>query len=243
MRKGLLIVLILGIAAAILLRQRWFKDQLLRSDPAAIPTNPSLLAFAALRGRSVFQTHCAACHGPEGRGDPSLGVPNLTDNDWLYGTGEVSDIEQVILYGIRSYNPKAWNLAVMPAFAKLHPTQKPSAFSALTPTGIEDVVEFLWSQQGHKADKAAVERGKAIFHGAGGCYDCHSEDAKGDSAIGAPNLIDSTTLYGNGSRRSLSMSISYGRAGICPAWTNRLSAAKIRETAVFVYTLSHPRGP
>ena len=28
---------------------------------------------------------CAACHGPEGKGNIALGAPNLTDNIWLYG--------------------------------------------------------------------------------------------------------------------------------------------------------------
>jgi hypothetical protein len=40
----------------------------------------------------------------------------------------------------------------------------------------------------------------------------------------------------------LEMSIGYGRAGVCPAWISRLSAAEIRELAVFIYTLSHPLG-
>ena len=38
------------------------------------------------RGREIFQTTCAACHGPEGKGNPILGAPNLTDDTWLYGS-------------------------------------------------------------------------------------------------------------------------------------------------------------
>jgi cytochrome c oxidase cbb3-type subunit 3 len=29
---------------------------------------------------------CGACHGPEGKGNPQLGAPNLTDKVWLYGS-------------------------------------------------------------------------------------------------------------------------------------------------------------
>jgi cytochrome c oxidase cbb3-type subunit III len=54
-------------------------------------------------------------------------------------------------------------------------------------------------------------------------------------------LTDRITLYGDGSRESLAMSIAYGRHGICPAWVTRISPAGIRELAVFVYSLSHPR--
>lgn len=40
----------------------------------------------AAAGQVHFQTICAACHGPEGKGNPLLGAPNLTDNVWLYGS-------------------------------------------------------------------------------------------------------------------------------------------------------------
>lgn len=39
----------------------------------------------ASKGQAHFQTICAACHGPEGKGNPMLGAPNLTDDVWLYG--------------------------------------------------------------------------------------------------------------------------------------------------------------
>jgi cytochrome c oxidase cbb3-type subunit 3 len=40
---------------------------------------------AARRGRTLFAQNCAACHGPDGRGNRQLGAPNLTDPIWLYG--------------------------------------------------------------------------------------------------------------------------------------------------------------
>ena len=43
--------------------------------------------LAAQLGRSKF-TVCAACHGPDGKGNPALGAPNLTDNIWLHGWGD-----------------------------------------------------------------------------------------------------------------------------------------------------------
>jgi cytochrome c oxidase cbb3-type subunit 3 len=242
-RTSLVLGLLVCLVAAILVRESLLRAQLLRGDPAAIPDTPALMAYALPRGEQLYQAHCSVCHGPGGIGDSRLGVPDLRDNDWLYGTGQVSDIEQVIRYGIRSYNSKAWNLASMPAYATAHPSAQDSRIPPLSPANIGDVTEFLIHLQGGSADAAKATRGAAIFSGAGGCYDCHGVDAKGDSAIGAPNLTDSVTLYGDGSRESLEMSIGYGRAGICPAWVSRMSAAEIRKLAVFVYTLSHPGGP
>ncbi len=39
----------------------------------------------AAKGQASFVTICAACHGTDGRGNPALGAPNLTDDIWLYG--------------------------------------------------------------------------------------------------------------------------------------------------------------
>jgi cytochrome c oxidase cbb3-type subunit 3 len=44
-------------------------------------------SVAAQLGRSKFAM-CAACHGPEGKGNTALGAPNLTDKVWLHGWGE-----------------------------------------------------------------------------------------------------------------------------------------------------------
>ena len=238
-RKALLLVVLGGLVAAAWLRDSLLQARLLRHDPNTLNANAALMSFAQARGQRLFAAHCADCHGPQGLGDTSMGTPNLTDDDWLYGTGQVSDIEQVILYGIRSHHPKGWNLAIMPAFATPNPGGKDSKIPPLSPDNIHDVVEFLLVQQGQGADPQAAARGAAVYSGVGGCYDCHGVDVKGDSAIGAPNLADHITLYGDGSRSSLSRSISYGRAGVCPAWTDRLNAAQIRELAAFVYSLSH----
>jgi cytochrome c oxidase cbb3-type subunit 3 len=40
---------------------------------------------AVTRATKLFQENCAACHGPQGKGDRKVGAPNLTDNEWLYG--------------------------------------------------------------------------------------------------------------------------------------------------------------
>ena len=41
--------------------------------------------YMAVQGKSLYQGVCAACHGAEGKGNPALGAPDLTDDYWLYG--------------------------------------------------------------------------------------------------------------------------------------------------------------
>ncbi|MEP6883672.1 MAG: c-type cytochrome [Gammaproteobacteria bacterium] len=242
MRITLLLAASACIMAAVLLYLSGRESRLLRADPDSIAMNSALMALALRSGESLFEMHCAVCHGAQGQGDPQRGVPALNDVDWLYGTGDVSDIEQVAKYGIRSYHPRAWNLARMPAYASPRPGARDDRIPSLSPADIRDLVEFLFREQGRTADAAGAARGGVLFAGTGGCYDCHATDAKGDSAIGAPDLTDRITLYGDGSRQSLAMSIAYGRHGMCPAWVNRIDPAGIREVAVFVYSLSRMRG-
>ncbi len=51
---------------------------------------PARLAARARAASEVQQT-CAACHGADGKGNPALGAPNLTDTVWLHGSGRAGD--------------------------------------------------------------------------------------------------------------------------------------------------------
>jgi cytochrome c oxidase cbb3-type subunit 3 len=52
-------------------------------------------SIRAARGKEKFAQLCAACHGPEGKGNPQLGAPDLTDKIWLHGSGEAAILEIV----------------------------------------------------------------------------------------------------------------------------------------------------
>jgi cytochrome c oxidase cbb3-type subunit 3 len=62
-------------------------------------------AALAAQGKEKFVV-CAACHGPDGKGNPALGAPNLTDNVWLYG-GSLATISETITKGRNNVMP-AW---------------------------------------------------------------------------------------------------------------------------------------
>jgi cytochrome c oxidase cbb3-type subunit 3 len=212
--------------------------RMMRSDPQAILADPALAGFAVERGRSGFAAHCSRCHG-DGRADPARGIPSLRDRTWLYGTGTVAEVEGVILHGIRSGNARGWALADMPAYARQRPYGR-EAIEPLDPRGLADVTEFVRSLGGHRVDPAAALRGKALFEGKGACWDCHGPDARGDAAIGAPDLTDAEWLHGDGSAPSIARSIALGRAGKSPAFGRLIAPARARAIAVYVVSLSHP---
>ena len=46
-------------------------------------------------GAQVFEDNCAMCHGENGRGDHSLGAPNLADAIWFYGSDKADIMSQI----------------------------------------------------------------------------------------------------------------------------------------------------
>jgi len=61
-------------------------------------------ALLAATGAQSFSGICAACHGPDGKGNPVLGSADLTDNYWLYGN-RVEDIRAAIEKGHDGHMP------------------------------------------------------------------------------------------------------------------------------------------
>lgn len=203
-------------------------QELVAANPDEIPLNPSLVAYANEAGGAAFKANCTSCHGADMKGSQARGVPNLTDNVWLYDFGRVSDIERTVLYGIRSGLGKSHNVTDMPALGR----QK-----ALTPEEIKDVIAYTLSLSKHTEDPASVERGGKLFQDKGVCYDCHSRDAAGIPDYGAPNLTDDDWIYG-GDEKSIYKSVYDGRHGQCPAWIDTLSAPTIRAIAVYIHSMS-----
>ena len=91
-------------------------------------------SVAAQLGRSKF-TACAACHGPEGKGNPAIGAPNLADKVWLHGWGEET-IAAMVNGGKNN---------VMPAHA-----------SRLTPEQIRVLAAYVWRFSSSDASKTAA---------------------------------------------------------------------------------------
>ena len=227
------LVLVLVIAGALVIAQRaqaWStRAALLTLSPDRAPSQPEMLRYAVSLGEPAYAENCVSCHGADLSGDKRRGAPNLADRVWLYGGGEVSQIERTVLYGIRSGHPKARRVTDMPALG----VQK-----QVTPDDTRDVVAYMLALQKRPADEAAVARGKLIFDDKGVCYDCHSPEGIGNPDYGAPNLTDAEAMWGN-EPEALYRSVYDGRHGLCPAWIDKLDFATIRGIAVYLYQKSH----
>lgn len=56
-------------------------------------------------GAAVYAGKCAACHGAKGEG---MVGPNLTDNFWLHGKGEPTDVLHTVAKGVLDKGMPAW---------------------------------------------------------------------------------------------------------------------------------------
>jgi len=164
-------------------------------------------------GHNVFANNCAVCHGSDARG--AKGYPNLTDADWLYG-----GTPEQVLATIRNGRG-----GVMPPLG-----------AALGDAGVDEVTSYVLTLSGGKADAAKAEAGKARF--ATICAACHGADARGNVAIGAPNLTDDIWLYG-GSADDIKATLRNGRNGKMPAWADILGSDRARLVEAWVLAQSH----
>jgi cytochrome c oxidase cbb3-type subunit III len=163
-------------------------------------------------GRNLFLNNCATCHGSDGAGAP--GFPNLTDQDWLWG----SDPDTVVASIANG------RVGAMPPWGEV-----------LGPKGVEDVLSYVFSLQGRALAAGDTRAGAAKF--AELCAACHGVDARGNVALGAPNLADAIWLHG-GALTTVRDSITKGRMGAMPAHTARLGDTRVKLLAAYVLSLS-----
>ena len=163
-------------------------------------------------GQRLFLNSCSQCHGSDAGG--AKGFPNLTDGDWLYG-GTPEIIKTTITNG---------RAGVMPPFPQLNAAQ------------ISNAANYVRSLSGLSADASKVALGEEVFKA--NCVACHGVDAKGNIALGAPNLTDKIWLYGS-SEDTITETVTKGRNAMMPAQANILTPEKIQLLTAYVWGLSN----
>ena len=61
----------------------------------ALSEGGELAGAGAGPGAQLYADNCASCHGETGKGEPSLGAPDLTDAIWLYGSSPAEIAAQI----------------------------------------------------------------------------------------------------------------------------------------------------
>jgi cytochrome c oxidase cbb3-type subunit 3 len=105
----------------------------------------------------------------------------------------------------------------------------------LKPEQIITVANYVRSLSGLPTAKGYdAAAGKKIF--AENCSSCHGDAGKGNQELGAPNLTDKIWLYG-ADEETIIETITNGRAGVMPAWVDRLDPTTVKALTVYVHSL------
>lgn len=177
--------------------------------PQEIAVDPQALAI----GERLFMNNCAQCHGSDAHG--SKGFPNLTDNDWLHG-GSPEKIHETLVLG---------RVGNMP----------PMAAAVGTPDEVRNLANYVLSLSGSPHDSLRASLGKPKF---AACAACHGMDAKGNTALGAPNLTDDIWLHGWGEAAIVNI-VNNGKVNMMPAQAEKLTEAQINVLAAYVWGMSN----
>lgn len=165
-------------------------------------------------GASLFASYCTTCHGSDARGAP--GYPNLTDDDWQWGSSE-ADIIATLTNGRN---------AVMTPWAQILGSDE----------AVDNMVNYVQSlsgmvEPGDNADSARTQF--TTF-----CAACHMPTGTGNPILGAPNLTDDIWLYGS-SAETIRTAIEQGRNGEMPPHGDLLGEKRTKILAAYVYSLSN----
>ena len=163
-------------------------------------------------GMRLFANNCAVCHGADGGGN--FGIPNLTDQDYLYGSKP--DILRHSIENGRAGNMPAWG-------------------DILGEENIQLVSDYVLKISGQEHVPAAAALGKSLFEQ--NCAACHGPTGRGQQAMGAPNLTDDVWLY-DGTREGIVHAMRSGFSNAMPAQKDLLREEKIHVLTAYVYNLS-----
>lgn len=192
------------------------------SDFGAIRADDGLMTLVREHGQRLFGDNCAVCHGTDAAG--VRGFPDLTDGTWLWG-GDPDTIMQTIRAGVNSgAHPETRNSQMM-AFGRDGLLDNGSVLA------VADYVKSLSDPSWATGRQASIAEGATVF--ADNCVVCHGPDGHGSQALGAPDLTDTASIYGNDIGAIYSV-IHEGRQGEMPAWEQRLAPAEIKLLTVYL---------
>lgn len=170
-------------------------------------------------GRSIFANTCATCHGSSAQG--AIGYPNLADDIWHWG-GSPERVLETVLDGREGVMPE-WGTVLRGMGGD---------------NAVLSVATYVRALSGDVPENDFfAAQGQGLYEGV--CVACHGVDGKGNADLGAPDLTDGYTLYGN-STEAIMETIERGRHGVMPAHRELLGETRSRLVAAYVWSLSNP---
>jgi cytochrome c oxidase cbb3-type subunit 2/cytochrome c oxidase cbb3-type subunit I/II len=170
------------------------------------------------RGRLLYATNCASCHGPRGAGDgPGAASLLPAPSDLSAHEYTTSRLADVLWNGVAGTAMQAWR------------DYPPSDLAAIT-----RVVQGLRAGQEGTVPDSLVALGERVY--AENCVQCHGRDGGGDGSAAAELTIAPTNFRAQ--RPTMNHSLRALREGIrgtrMASWTGRLNESEIFAAAAYV---------
>jgi mono/diheme cytochrome c family protein len=172
---------------------------------------------SAVRGQTIFEANCAACHGEAGDGSGLAGAADFTDPS-LFRSKAPARFFQSIRDGVAGSAMPAWS-------------------GKLTEMEMWDV---LYYERSFATSPEKIAEGQALF--AENCTTCHGEAGDGSGLPGAANFTDEAFMSARAPQEFFD-SITGGVAGSAmPAWGDKFSEDQIWALVDFVGTFAYEYG-
>jgi cytochrome c oxidase cbb3-type subunit 3 len=210
-----------SLQTAALSRDEWTK-RIETEGFKDIQSDPVLMIYVRQTGHTLFGDNCAACHGLNAEG--GKGFPELRSAAAGIWGRDPETIFETIRVGINSAHPKS-RISQMPDFGR---------DKILKPDEIANVAAYVHSlskPEGKEAQASTLDAGKAVF--VANCSPCHGQDAKGTPQLGAPNLTDTSWIYG-GDLQTIYTTVWNGRQGHMPSWEARLTPVERKILTLYL---------
>ena len=197
-----------------------------------VPLQAAAQGTNAFKGHELFDTYCFVCHGTSGKGDGPLApklqkVPaNLTDKARMSKRSDKDLFNIVKGTDTHSIN------GIMPQWGLV-----------LSDPDINAVVAYLkFLSHSPEALPGDPHLGQSIY--ARSCSACHGVHGRGDGVMAniLPAKPADHTQAGEVSKmdnQTLLMTISLGKGGYMPGWSQQLSAEEIAAVASYIRLLSY----
>lgn len=120
-------------------------------DPASVPKESGEVDWFG-DGKIVYANNCAACHQPNGAGNPANGCPPVAGSDWVLAEGP-NRLIRIVLHGAGGpimVNNQPWNGAML------------AWKDTLTDDQIAAVLTYIRAEWGNTASPVTPEQVTAI---------------------------------------------------------------------------------
>jgi cytochrome c553 len=177
----------------------------------------------AARGKQLFETHCAQCHGQRALGSATRVIPALAGQRRAYLVKQLADFSE-----LERSSREMHGVVSKPELADEQAWADVSAF-------LNSLPRSSFPQTG---DGRGLELGEAIFQEQ--CASCHQQDGRGDDDGFIPSVRDQHYSYLVRQMRSIS---SWHRLNVDADLVRYLDSLDTEETTAVADYMSRMRGP